>query len=223
MSGVAALRWGAEDLWLQVEPHAPGFSIEVLPEAASTNTTLVELARAGDTAPCLLVAERQTAGRGRLGRSWQSSQAAPGDSLTFSLGCTLAPPDWSGLSLAVGLALAEALDPAGQHIGIKWPNDLWRRGREGNSDRKLGGILIETVPLPAEAAAHQPNARQVVIGIGLNLAPVQLAPERAALVAAVPPAWLQELEPALTAPQALHRIALPLWQGLQAFEREGFA
>ena len=66
-------------------------------------------ARAGRTEPVLLVAEQQTAGRGRLGRGWHSGA---GDSLTFSLGLPLAPADWSGLSLAVGVSLAESLHPA---------------------------------------------------------------------------------------------------------------
>src|SRR5436305_15350183 len=86
--------------------------------------------RAADLQPCLLVAEHQTHGHGRNGRVWQ---AAPGASLTFSLALPLAPKDWSGLSLAVGVALAQALDPpqAGAaasdapRIGVKWPNDLW--------------------------------------------------------------------------------------------------
>ena len=65
---------------------------------------LLARAREADAAfaPCLLVAERQTAGRGRLGRHWQSSV---GDSLTFSFAVPMARPDWSGLSLAVGVAL----------------------------------------------------------------------------------------------------------------------
>ena len=64
--------------------------------------------RSADVQPCLLVAEQQTRGRGRLGRGWIASAGA---SLTFSLALPLAPEEWSGLSLAVGLALAEALDP----------------------------------------------------------------------------------------------------------------
>ena len=78
------------------------------------------------------MAEQQTAGRGRQGKAWWSEAGA---SLTFSLGLPLAPGDWSGLSLAVGLALADALDPlpgaglaspAGPppRLGLKWPNDL---------------------------------------------------------------------------------------------------
>jgi len=200
------LNWDAEDLWLALEPHAPGLSIEVLPETASTNTALLERARAGDSAPCLLVAERQNAGRGRLGRSWSS---APGRSLTFSLACPLAPADWSGLSLAVGLALAEALHP---RIGIKWPNDLWLRG----DDRKLGGILIETLMAPGSAD----GARQVVVGVGLNIEPLGDA-ETAPFGSGY--ACLQELDPAASAPLALHRVALPLWRALQDFERHGLA
>ena len=88
-------------------PLLPGFTVEVVPEVDSTNSELMRRARAGRTEPVLLVAERQSAGRGRLGRSWNSKQ---GDSLMFSLGLPLAPADWSGLSLAVGVSLAESLD-----------------------------------------------------------------------------------------------------------------
>ena len=124
--------WPAESIWEQVSPLLPGFTVEVLPEIDSTNTELMRRARAGQTEPTLLVAERQTAGRGRMGRPWQS---AVGDSLTFSLGLPLAPKDWSGLSLAVGLSVAESLHA---EICLKWPNDLWWQ------ERKLAGILIET-------------------------------------------------------------------------------
>ena len=97
--------------------------------------------RATDLSPCLLVAEHQTLGRGRLGRSWMSGPRA---SLTFSLGLPMAPRDWWGLSLAAGVALADALDPRepGEpaRLGLKWPNDLWLIDGRGQG-RKLGGIL----------------------------------------------------------------------------------
>ena len=81
-----------------------------LDNAGAATTEPTPLGRRGaDVQPCLLVAEQQTRGRGRLGRDWVSSAGA---SLTFSLALPLAPADWSGLSLAVGLALAEALEPA---------------------------------------------------------------------------------------------------------------
>ena len=112
-------------------------------------------------APRALVAERQTAGRGRLGRTWEST---PGASLTFSLAWPFAAGiDLSGLSLAVGVALAETLDPrpgAALRIGLKWPNDLWLVG-SAEPGRKLGGVLIETVARGA--------GRVAVIGIGINL------------------------------------------------------
>ncbi|UZG44766.1 biotin--[acetyl-CoA-carboxylase] ligase [Caldimonas thermodepolymerans] len=200
---MTCLHWPAEQLWEQLSPLAPALSVEVVAQTGSTNTELLERARRGDTAPCLLVAEHQSAGRGRQGRSWQS---LPGDSLTFSLGLPYAPASWSGLSLAVGVAVAEALH---EQVKLKWPNDLWLLDDHGHG-RKLGGILIETVPLPG-------GGRFAVIGIGLNVA---RAPETADARNAA--AALRELDGQLSAPAALGRIALPLWQALQAFEREGF-
>ena len=189
--------WPAESIWEQLSPRLPGFTVEVLPEVDSSNTELMRRARAGRSEPTLLVAERQSAGRGRLGRSWHS---APGDSLTFSLSLPYAPQQWSGLSLAVGLSLAEALHP---DIGLKWPNDLWLQGR------KLGGILIE--------AATSAERSQLVVGVGLNIRP------RPADGLSTPPAALTELWPEASAGQALARVALPLVQALQAFALGGFA
>jgi len=171
--------------------------------------------RGSDLSPCLLVAEQQTGGRGRLGRQWQSQRGA---SLTFSLALPYSPVDWSGLSLAVGVALADALDPAAgaPRIGIKWPNDLWLLdGSEASTagdvppGRKLGGILIETV-----AAAGQ---RVAVLGIGLNVLPFDVAE------ASSGSACLHEFDATLTAPQVLARVAPPLLHALLTFEREGFA
>jgi BirA family biotin operon repressor/biotin-[acetyl-CoA-carboxylase] ligase len=196
------VRRHAEELREAVAPRLPGFSVEVLDEIDSTNSELMRRARAGRMQPVLLVAQAQTAGRGRLGRGWTS---APGDSLTFSLGLPLAPQDWSGLSLAVGVAVAEALHP---RIRIKWPNDLWL------DDRKLAGILIET----ASWAAGEPQSpRYAVIGIGINIR------EPAAAAYTVGPAWLGELVPGITAPQALARITPPLVDAVKAFEAFGFA
>ena len=80
-------------LWEAVVPQLPGFTVEVLPQIDSTNTELMRRARAGRLEPTLLVAEEQTAGRGRLGRDWHSS-AYEGTgvvpALTFSLGLPLA-------------------------------------------------------------------------------------------------------------------------------------
>jgi BirA family biotin operon repressor/biotin-[acetyl-CoA-carboxylase] ligase len=125
--------------------------------------------------------------------------------------------DWSGLSLAVGVSVAESLHPA---LQLKWPNDLWWQ------DRKLGGILIETAnlaPTLATSCAALPDGsgiaplRYAVIGVGLNIGP------REAAGLTTPPACLQELLPGLDAPQALLRLAAPLLQALRRFETQGFA
>ena len=219
----APLRWPAEAIWEAVVPQLPGFTVEVLPTVDSTNTELMRRARAGQSDPVLLVAEQQTAGRGRLGRVWRSQ---PGDSLMFSLGLPLAPADWSGLSLAVGVSVAESLQPVlpalgsghAARIGLKWPNDLWLDGAAG--ERKLGGILVETasfVAPQAPAATRAPAARYVVVGIGINVLP--RSPEGLSM----PPGSLQDVEPGLDAPTVLLRIAAPLVAMLQSFEGYGFA
>jgi BirA family biotin operon repressor/biotin-[acetyl-CoA-carboxylase] ligase len=194
------MRWPAEAVWEQVAPQLPGFTVEVLPEIDSTNSELMRRARAAQLDPVLLVAERQSAGRGRLGRRWHGQ---PGAALTFSIGLLLAPRDWSGLSLAVGVALAEALHPA---VRLKWPNDLWVEGR------KLAGILIETATPPAAV-----EGRYAVVGVGVNVTP----PPAEGL--STPPAGLQELLPGIDAGQALLRIAPALAAVLREFEGAGFA
>ena len=218
----APIRWPAEAVWEAVAPLLPGFTVEVLPSIDSTNTELMRRARAGQTEPTLLVAEQQTAGRGRLGRVWQSDVGA---SLMLSLGLPMAPRDWSGLSLAVGVSVAESLQPTlpplepGQppRIGLKWPNDLWLSG-----DRKLGGILVETASFVAPQAAqpattHGTAARYVVVGIGINVLP------RSGEGMSMPPGCLQDVEPGLDAPAALLRIVPPLVAMLQSFAGYGFA
>ncbi len=205
--------WDPETLWLALEPLAPGLSVEVLPEVGSTNTALLERARAGDTQPALLAAERQSAGRGRLGRTWL---AQPGQSLTFSLGLLLVPAtpaDWGGLSLAVGLALAEALDPSGAHVGLKWPNDLWLRG----DDRKLAGILIETLMPPVGAPE---GARWVVTGVGINVLP-PVADGQGDFRTGY--ACVHEWQPEATAPAVLHQVAPALLRAVQVYARDGLA
>jgi BirA family biotin operon repressor/biotin-[acetyl-CoA-carboxylase] ligase len=186
--------WGTDALRQRLAPLLPGLQVQCVAEVDSTNTRLVERARL-DRSACLLVAQAQTAGRGRMQRAWVS---APGASLTFSLALPLAPASWSGLSLAVGVALAEALSPG---VGIKWPNDLWFDGR------KLGGILIETVPHGDERIA--------VVGIGLNVAPQPVAGS----------ACTQEIDAvALADPsRVLARVALPLVRALLDFQAHGFA
>jgi BirA family biotin operon repressor/biotin-[acetyl-CoA-carboxylase] ligase len=177
-------------------PLAPRFDVDVIAECESTNTLL--LARAG-SAPsgAVLVAERQTAGRGRMGRSWH---AEPDASLTFSLLHRLprgVVP--AGLSLAVGVAIAEALRELGiAGVALKWPNDILRDGR------KLAGILIEL----ASSAA--------VIGVGLNLRlPADLPDDVKAAAAA--------LDRDIDRNELLARLLASLHDVLEAFGSGGFA
>lgn len=216
--------WNADALQQALRPVWPGMRVELLPEVDSTNTHLLQ--RTGDSAPCLLVAEHQTHGRGRLGRPWLS---AAGASLTFSLGLPLAPVRWEGLSLAVGLALADALDRLlpGQlpQLMLKWPNDLWLvGGTHGGPGRKLGGVLVETT--------LRGGQRYCVVGVGLNIRPPKQpsasATENGVEAAAAATlnhgyAWLQELQPGIDAAAALGLVALPLARALRRFESEGFA
>jgi BirA family biotin operon repressor/biotin-[acetyl-CoA-carboxylase] ligase len=199
----------------------PGLTVEVLPEIDSTNTELMRRARAGQTEPVLLVAETQTAGRGRLGRPWHGEV---GHALTFSLGLMLKPADWSGLSLAVGLSLARSLDPQGAlGVRLKWPNDLWvKRPDTPTGWGKLAGILIETA-MPSGPHdkgdlqwAREPR-RYCVVGVGINIAP----PAAEGLSTA--PLGLQDLQRGITAPEALMKVAAPLLSTLLVFERAGFA
>jgi BirA family biotin operon repressor/biotin-[acetyl-CoA-carboxylase] ligase len=210
--------WPAEDLWLALVAKQPHLTVEVLPEIDSTNTELMRRARAGQTDPVLLVAEVQTAGRGRLGRPWHGEA---GHALTFSLGLMLKPADWSGLSLAVGLSLARSLDPQGDlGVRLKWPNDLWVKRPSLSAPTatewgKLAGILIETA-LPAGVSPAGDQGRFCVVGVGINIAP----PLANGLSTA--PLGLQDLQSGITAPEALMRVAEPLLATLLAFERTGF-
>ena len=235
------LHWDAEALWQALDGVLPGISVEVLRSVDSTNTRLLERARIhsgrrngpvtapgqldddgvgdlptphgrrhDDTRPCLLVAEEQSSGRGRQGRVWH---AAAGQSLMFSLSLPLDPPSWGGLSLAVGVALAEALDPlaadAAPRLGLKWPNDLWVLDGPGRG-RKMVGILIETVAVG--------ERRMAVIGVGVNVLP---QPHPQELCTGY--GYLQELQPGIDPPGALRRVALPLALALRRFERDGLA
>lgn len=132
---------------------APRFDVDALAECDSTNARLLARAEAGAPSGTVIAAEMQAAGRGRQGRPWFS---APGDSLTFSLLWRFTPGTFlGGLSLAVGVALAEALEGCGvSGIALKWPNDILRQGG------KLAGVLIELVPGAPHAA---------VVGVGVNL------------------------------------------------------
>lgn len=155
-----------------------GVAVEVVHETGSTNADL--LARAASLAgPLLLVAENQTAGRGRAGRSWLSS---PEGSLTFSLAWRFegGPQTLIGLPLAIGVALAETLAGLGVQVQLKWPNDVLKDGD------KLAGILVETQSAPG-------GGIWAVTGIGLNLLmPDEMEARLGRSAAGVP--WLARME-----------------------------
>lgn len=133
----------------------PWARVEVVDEAPSTNALLAERARAGAVEGVVVVAEHQTAGRGRLDRTWTTPPRA---ALTFSVLLRPKVPDlaWSWLPLLTGVAVVEGIAAAGgPRCGLKWPNDVMYGGR------KLAGLLAERVSTPDGAAA--------VLGIGLNV------------------------------------------------------
>ena len=145
----------AADILRYSQASSLGLEIEVVQSTGSTNADLrAKLAQL--SGPRLLVAENQTAGRGRAGRSWL---AESGSSLCFSLAWQFqgALSSLAGLSLAVGVSLAQTLIQRGFPVQLKWPNDLLKDGL------KLGGVLIESVPVRS-----QQNAVWAIIGIGLN-------------------------------------------------------
>ncbi|MDT7712643.1 MAG: BirA family transcriptional regulator [Pseudonocardiales bacterium] len=144
-----------------VTPEGPYTALDVVESVSSTNTALAAAARQGAPDRSVLVAEHQSAGRGRAARSWV---APPRSGLTLSV--LLRPTEvpqtrWSWLPLLVGVALCRTVSTLGElPAALKWPNDLLL----GTHQRKAAGILAEVVPTdPA-----------VVVGIGLN---VTLRPE----------------------------------------------
>ncbi|MCQ0034177.1 biotin--[acetyl-CoA-carboxylase] ligase [Burkholderia glumae] len=176
--------------------------------------------------PIVRVAYEQTAGRGRQGRPWF---AQPGNALLCSVGCVLPRPvdALAGLSLAVGVALAEGLAALplarGQRVRLKWPNDLLLV--DGDLPvGKLGGILVETVWNTADASA-------LVIGFGINVrgaeavaAEVAALRERnAALAGALPPAALSSASASANLTDTLAAVLDPLATALERFAAGGLA
>ncbi|SCL54992.1 BirA family transcriptional regulator, biotin operon repressor / biotin-[acetyl-CoA-carboxylase] ligase [Micromonospora citrea] len=151
-----------------VAPHGPWARLELRAETGSTNADVAEAARAGEPEGLVVVAERQTAGRGRRGRVWQSPARAgiatsvllrPGEAVADRGWPPASPTGYGWLPLLAGVALVEAVTRLAEvDAGLKWPNDLLVDGR------KCGGILAEAVPA---AEPGQPPA--IVLGIGLNV------------------------------------------------------
>ena len=123
----------------------------------STNDEVCSLAQAGAADGLIVLADQQTAGRGRRGAAWFSPA---GESLAFSI--LVRPQEtkalWPRLALAAGLAVAEALESFGPQVGIKWPNDVWI------GQKKAAGILVEA------------GTDFAVVGIGLNVNTTEFPP-----------------------------------------------
>jgi BirA family biotin operon repressor/biotin-[acetyl-CoA-carboxylase] ligase len=136
---------------------AVGWKIHYFDEVGSTQRVAAEMAEAGAAEGTVVVAERQTAGRGRLGRSWHSP-AGVNLYATIILRPRSPSSEVARLSLVAGVATAEALATvAPDLVALKWPNDVWLKGR------KAGGIIAEAVTDSAQRLSC------VLLGIGLNL------------------------------------------------------
>ena len=137
-------------------------AVDVVERTGSTNADLLAAARAGAAAGTVLIAEEQTAGRGRLDRSWHSQAGA---ALTFSVLLRPAgvPPASRGwLPLLTGVAVASALHAAtGVDVSLKWPNDVLAAAGVPGRTGKLAGILAEQA------------GDAIVVGIGLNVSATQ--------------------------------------------------
>jgi len=148
-----------DPLWQQIKQKGrlDHFPVHWLESTESTNHLAMELGKAGAESGTVVVAETQTRGRGRLGKSWQSPK---GSGLYFSMvtHSTLAPNELARITLATGLAVCMAIEQQGSlRPMIKWPNDLLLE------NRKFCGILCENFGPLGQGGSL------VVIGIGINV------------------------------------------------------
>jgi BirA family biotin operon repressor/biotin-[acetyl-CoA-carboxylase] ligase len=196
-----------------------GHTVVHLPVTTSTMDEVEQRARTGVPEGLVVVADHQTAGRGRAGRSWT---AAPGTSLlcSFLLRPPLPPDRISTLPLIAGVAVAEAIeDCVPVSCQLKWPNDVWIDGR------KVAGVLMT-------ATSFAGVVGRVVLGVGINLtAPVEELPAGATSVLAASGKAVERLRllERLTARLQVHydrfvreagRPDLALWQKRAALLNE---
>ena len=180
----------------------PSHAIDLRLTTESTNDALKD---EGFADKKLVIAEYQSAGRGRRGRQWISPIAS---NLYWSLGWKTQLPvqQLGGLSLVVGLAIIRALSQLGiDGVELKWPNDIRYQGR------KLGGILVEL-------SGDMVGGLQVIIGVGMN---VHMASSSAE---SIEQDWinLQELQPEISRQQLLIEVIRCLDADLEQFAAQGF-
>jgi BirA family biotin operon repressor/biotin-[acetyl-CoA-carboxylase] ligase len=156
--------WDPDKLQAQFNTELLGKRLIVFNRITSTNDFLKRLARRGAEAGTLVLADRQTAGRGRLGRPWQSPPGV-GLWLSFILRPELSLAIVGALPLAISVVMAETLSAiCGERFAVKWPNDILA------NNRKVCGILCETQISPATDFAGGSNQLDyVVAGIGVNV------------------------------------------------------
>jgi BirA family biotin operon repressor/biotin-[acetyl-CoA-carboxylase] ligase len=146
----------ADDLYSRLGTSTLVREILVLAETTSTNDRANDFARRGAPGGTAVLAECQTAGRGRLGRRWESMRSA-GICCSLLLRPDFSPALWPRLTTWAALAIGDAIEEmCGSTVAIKWPNDLVMAGR------KVAGILIET----GEDVAQR---RFAVVGFGVNV------------------------------------------------------
>jgi BirA family biotin operon repressor/biotin-[acetyl-CoA-carboxylase] ligase len=155
--------WDPDELQAQFHAETLGRRLIVFNRITSTNDFLKRLARRGAEAGTLVLADQQTAGRGRLGRPWQSP-AGVGLWLSMILRPELSLALIGALPLAIAVVVAETLASiCGEKFFVKWPNDiLWKQ-------RKVCGILCEAQISPAAHSHPSDKLDYVVAGIGINV------------------------------------------------------
>lgn len=178
-----------------------GMSATLLPICDSSNTQLMSQAKCSGAQSIhqhILVTYEQTHGRGRQGKRWESRC---GECLMMSLGWRFAVPqcELGSLALVVALAISRALNDIGVAVQVKWPNDLVV------GERKLGGILIETLP--------DQNGTVAVIGLGLNILKIHTIPQSIAINDLI-----SDVQVSMLYQQILHHLSIMLPE----FEQQGF-
>jgi len=162
---------GVDKLQTSLRTRLFGQQLHYLEAVGSTNEVAKRLAGEGAPEGTVVIADLQTAGKGRLGRSWM---APANSSLLMSLifRPTLAPVQANRLNMLCSLAAADAIQSyTGLAVGIKWPNDLVVPQPPGHNYRKLAGLLTES-------SVAGDNLLFVVVGMGINvnLEPAALGP-----------------------------------------------
>jgi BirA family biotin operon repressor/biotin-[acetyl-CoA-carboxylase] ligase len=165
-------------------------------DIGSTNDRALAWAEDGAAEGCIVLADAQSAGRGRLGRSWASP---PGAGIYVSVVLRPAPRAMALLTMAAGLGVSEGIAAAtGLQTHVKWPTDVCVAGRP---PRKLAGLL-------AEAGSSGERVLHVVLGIGINVLPAAYPPEVAARATSLE----GELGRAVARPQVLAECLAGVWQ-----------